>query len=152
MTEPTAQASRIIEATPDAIFRSLISPEMMKSFFFGADVASTFRVGDPITFRGSFKGKPYEDKGEILANEPPRRLSFSHFSPLNGTADSPENYHTVTFDLVPAGEATEVTLTQANLLGGVKPSDLKNRGEFEKNWRTLLEKLDAAIAGRSAAA
>lgn len=152
MTEPTAQVSRVIGATPDTIFRALTSPEMMKTFFFGADVESTFRVGDPITFKGVFKGKPYEDKGEILANDPPLQLSFSHFSPLMGSADSPENYHTVTFDLTPAGAATEVTLTQANLLGGVKPSDVKSRGEFEKNWRSLLEKLDAAVAGRSAAA
>lgn len=149
MTEPTAQVSRLIEASPEAIFRSLTSPSQMKDFFLGADVKSTFNVGDPITFTGVFKGKPYQDKGEILANDPPRRLAFSHFSPLSGAADDPANYHTVTFDLVPAGPATEVTLTQANLLGGVKPSDVDSRGEFEKNWSTLLEKLDAAVTGRS---
>lgn len=152
MTEATAQVSRIIEAAPDTIFRSLTSTDLMKTFFLGAEVESTFEVGDPITFKGVFNGKPYEDKGEILANEAPKRLSFSHFSPLAGNADTPENYHTVTFDLTPAGSGTEVTLTQANLLGGVKASDVKMRGEFEKNWQTLLDKLDAAVTGKSQAA
>ncbi|MCW5714374.1 MAG: SRPBCC domain-containing protein [Bauldia sp.] len=108
-------------------------------------------MGDSITFSGVFEGKPYEDKGEILINDPPRRLAFSHFSPLAGAADEPANYHTVTFDLMPAGDATEVTLTQANLLGGVKPSDVRNRGAFETNWRSLLEKLDAAATRARAA-
>jgi hypothetical protein len=36
----------------------------------------------------------------------------------------------VTFDLAPTKGGTKVTLTQANLLGGVKPSDLEHRAEF----------------------
>lgn len=152
MSEATAQVSRLIKAAPAAIYRALTSPELMNAFFLGADVESTFEVGDPIAFKGAFNGEPYEDKGEILANDPPTRLSFSHFSPLTGAADAPENYHTVTFDLTPAGTATEVTLTQGNLLGGVTASDVKMRGEFEKNWATLLERLDAAVTGRSQAA
>jgi uncharacterized protein YndB with AHSA1/START domain len=148
MTEPTAEVSRVIDATPEAIFEQLTSAERMKDLFFGADVDSTFIVGDPITFAGVLNGRPYRDKGEILANDPPRRLAFSHFSPLGGKPDDPANYHTVTFDLIPAGAATEVTLTQANLLGGVSSSDVASRGEFEKNWRTLLEKLDDAVTGR----
>ena len=59
--------------------------------------------------------------------------------------DQPENYHTVSFDLAPASGGTKVTLTQANLLGGVKPSDLEHRAEFEKNWTTVLEGLKKTV-------
>jgi uncharacterized protein YndB with AHSA1/START domain len=152
MTEPTAQVSRTIAASPEAIFRALTSTAEMKRFFFGADVTSTFRVGSPITFSGTYDGEAYEDKGEILVNDPPRRLSFSHYSPLSGLADVPENYNAVTFDLTPAGTSTRVTLTQARLLGGVRRSDRENRAMFEKNWATLLDGLDTVVTGGSSAA
>jgi len=148
MSEPTAQVSKVIAATPDEIWKALTTPAVMKSYFLGADISSDFQVGSPITFRGQFKGKSYEDKGAIQTVEPQRRLAFTHFSPLAGLPDQPENYHTVSFDLAPTGGGTQVTLTQANLLGGVKPSDLEHRAEFEKNWMTVLEGLKKTVERR----
>lgn len=148
MTEPTAQVSKVIDATADEIWRALTTPKIMKSYFLGADISSDFQVGSPITFRGQFKGKSYEDKGSIQTVEPGRRLSFSHYSPLAGLADDPENYHTVAFDLAPVKGGTRVTLTQANLLGGVKPSDLEHRAEYEKNWMSVLEGLRKTVEKR----
>ena len=141
MSEPTAQVSRTIAATPEQIWAALTTPSIMKSYFLGADISSDFQVGSPITFRGQFKGKAYEDKGAIQTSDPQRRLAFTHFSPLAGLPDQPEHYHTVTFDLAPVSFGTQVTLTQANLLGGVKPSDVEHRAEFEKNWMTVLDGL-----------
>jgi hypothetical protein len=43
--------------------------------------------------------KAYEDKGKILRFEPRKSLQYSHFSPLSGLHDNPENYHIVTIDL-----------------------------------------------------
>jgi len=148
MSEPTAQVSKVIAATPDEIWKALTTPAVMKTYFLGADISSDFQVGSPITFRGQFKGKSYEDKGAIQTAEPQRRLAFTHFSPLAGLPDQPENYHTVSFDLAPTSGGTQVTLTQANLLGGVKPSDLEHRAEFEKNWMTVLEGLKKAVERR----
>jgi uncharacterized protein YndB with AHSA1/START domain len=98
-------------------------------------------VGSPITMKGEFKGKAYEDKGEILTFDAPRVLAFSHWSAMSGDADAPENYHIVTFELEPAGEKTRVTLSQANLTGGVKDSDIKLRADYEKNWAMVLDGL-----------
>ena len=148
MTEPKAQVSKVIDATADEIWRALTTPKIMKSYFLGADISSDVQVGSPITFRGQFKGKSYEDKGSIQTVEPGRRLSFSHYSPLAGLADDPENYHTVAFDLAPVKGGTRVTLTQANLLGGVKPSDLEHRAEYEKNWMSVLEGLRKTVEKR----
>ncbi|HET6981921.1 MAG TPA: SRPBCC family protein [Myxococcaceae bacterium] len=148
MTEPTAQVSKVIDATPDEIWRALTTPKIMKAYFLGADISSDFQVGSPITFRGQFKGKSYEDKGSIQTVEPGRRLIFTHYSPLAGLADDPENYHTVAFELAPVKGGTKVTLTQANLLGGVKPSDLEHRAEYEKNWMSVLEGLKKTVEKR----
>jgi hypothetical protein len=60
---------------------------------------------------------------------------------MSGQADAPENYHVVTFKLAPEGKGTKVTLSQANLVGGVMPSDLAHRAKYEKNWRGVLDGL-----------
>jgi uncharacterized protein YndB with AHSA1/START domain len=119
MNEPTAQVSKIVGATPAEVWTALTTPTLLKGYFMGADVESDFKVGSPIKFRGNFKGKPYEDKGEIKTAAPQKRLEFSHFSPLSGQPDAPENYHVVSFDLEPSQGATKVTLTQSNLEGGI---------------------------------
>jgi uncharacterized protein YndB with AHSA1/START domain len=112
----------------------------------GSQVETDFRVGSPITFKGEFKGKAYEDKGKILSVQERRRLSFSHYSGMSGAPDKPENYHVVTFELEPQSEATCVTLTQSNLTGGVRPSDVEHRADYEKTWSAVLDGLDKAVA------
>jgi uncharacterized protein YndB with AHSA1/START domain len=145
MSEATAQVSQIIDAEPATIWKALTDPKKLKTFFMGSDVESDWRVGSPIRFRGEFKGKPYEDKGEIQTVEVEHRLSFSHFSPLTGEPDRPENYHVVTFDLEPTEKKTRVTLTQSNLIGRAKKSDVDHRAEYEKNWTSVLDGLKKVV-------
>lgn len=145
MDDITAQASKLIAAGPAAIWEALTTPRLIKPYFFGADVESSFEPGSPIRFRGEFKGQAYEDKGEILEVQPARRLRMSHWSPLAGTPDAPEHYHVVTWDLQPEGAGTRVTLTQSNLTGGVRPSDIAQRAEFEKNWKKVLDGLEKVV-------
>ena len=51
-----------------------------------------------------------------------RRLEVTHFSPLTGQEDVPENYHRVRYDLQPANGGTSVRLTQDNSSSAEKPS------------------------------
>jgi uncharacterized protein YndB with AHSA1/START domain len=141
MSEIAAQSSMFICASPGAIWNALTTPAKLKRFFFAAEVESDWKVGSPIRMKGEFQGKPYEDKGKIIAFEPAKRLSFSHWSALSGTQDKPENYHVVTFDLVPHDGTTKVTITQTNLTGGVRPSDIEHRAQYEKNWNAVLDGL-----------
>src|SRR5438552_10635810 len=94
-----AKVSSTVEAPIDQVWQALITPETIKEYMFGAAVKSDWKVGSPIVWKGEWQGKPYEDKGKILQIEPRRRLSYSHFSPLAGKPDKPENYHTVTIEL-----------------------------------------------------
>lgn len=146
MNEPTARVSKTMDALADEVWDALTTPRKLKTFFFGADVESDFRVGSSIRMRGEFKGKPYEDKGEVLAADKARRLSFSHYSPASGAPDTPENYHVVTYELTPEGRQTRVTLTQSNLTGGVRAADIAQRAEFEKTWAAVLDGLSKAVA------
>ena len=138
---PTAQVDKVIAASAPDIWTALTTPSALKQFFFGADVITDWKVGSPIRMKGEFKGKTYEDKGNIVAFDPPRQLSFSHWSAMSGQPDTPANYHLVTFDLAPKGAATRVTLSQANLTGGVTASDIEHRAEYEKNWASVLDGL-----------
>ena len=146
MAETTAQVSKTVDAPADQVWRALTTPKTVGAMFMGAEVTSDFQVGGSIRFKGQFKGKAYEDKGEILAAEPGRRLSFSHYSGMSGAPDTPENYHVVTFDLQPQAGATRVTLTQSNLTGGIRPSDVQHKADYEKTWTAVLDGLSKAVA------
>ena len=138
---PTAQVDKVIAATAAEIWTALTTPATLKQFFFGADVITDWKVGSPIRMKGEFKGKACEDKGNIVSFEPPRQLSFSHWSARSGQADTPANYHLVTFDLVPEGATTKVTLSQSNLTRGATASDIEHRVDYEKNWASVLDGL-----------
>jgi uncharacterized protein YndB with AHSA1/START domain len=149
MNDATAQVSKTIAVAPAIVWRALTNPSSLKQFFFGSDIESDWQVGHSIRMKGEFKGKPYEDKGKILAFDPGKRLSFSHWSALSGAPDAPQNYHVVRFDLAPDGEGTTVTLTQSNLVGGAKPADREHRADYEKNWRGVLDGLAKVVGERA---
>jgi uncharacterized protein YndB with AHSA1/START domain len=137
----TAQVSIVVDATPHDIWSVLTDPAMTPKYFMGARIETDWQAGSPVTFHGEWKGTSYEDKGEILAVVPEQTLRFSHWSSMGGTDDVPENYHVVAFDLEDAGDGTNVTLTQGNLLGGVSDSDRESRESYEANWASTLEGL-----------
>ena len=145
MNQAVAQVSKTIDAPSDKVWRALTTPKTLKTYFMGSDVESDWKVGHPIRFRGEYKGKAYEDHGEIRTFEPGKRLAFSHFSPLTGAKDAPENYNLITIDLEAAGAKTRVTLTQAKLEGEPKAEDLKQKDAYAKTWTTVLDGLSKAV-------
>lgn len=127
-----AKAEVTINASAADVWSALVTPEAIRQYMFGAEVRSEWKEGSPIVWRGEWQGKSFEDKGEVLQVEPGRRLRYSHFSPLSGAADLPENYHTVTIELTEAGPATRVVLTQDN------NATEQAREHSEKNWEQML--------------
>jgi uncharacterized protein YndB with AHSA1/START domain len=127
-----AKTSITIDASIEKVWNAFVDPEVIKQYMFGTTVLSDWREGSAIVWKGEWGGKSYEDKGVILRLKAPRMLQYSHFSPLSGQSDSPENYHTVTVELSPDGAATRVDLTQDN-----NSSD-EGRAQSEKNWQMML--------------
>ena len=103
-----------IKAPADRVWSVLTDPGAIKEFMFGADVVTDWKVGGPIVWRGIWDGKEYEDRGSVLEFEPGQRLVVTHFSPLSGHEDAPENYHTLTWTLEDHSGTTELTLSQDN--------------------------------------
>ena len=142
-TTSIARASIAIDAPKDRVWKALTDPDAIRQYMFGTEVTSDWRRGAPIVWKGEWKGKAYEDKGVIVTLDPGRRLRYTHFSPLAGLPDVPENYHTVTIDLSGDGERTQVALEQDN-----NASD-EARAHSEENWKAMLEGLKGLVEGDS---
>jgi len=144
MAVQASQVRTTVKAPPSAVWKALTTVSTLKQFFFGSDISTDYRVGSPIYFRGNWKGKPYEDKGRIQTFEPEKRLAFTHWSPLSGMEDRPENYHIVSFDLRPTDGGTEVMLIQTNQ-NDAEPLTPENRQEYAKNWTMVLDGLKKVV-------
>ena len=136
-----AKVSVSVASAKSKVWNALIDPQVVARYMFGATVVSSWKEGDPIVWKGEWKGKPFEDKGIVLRIEPDRVLSYSHFSPLGGKPDVPENYHTVTIELSGHNGTTLVHLSQDG-----NPTD-EARAHSEQNWRTMLEGLKKTVEG-----
>jgi uncharacterized protein YndB with AHSA1/START domain len=134
-----ARASISINARREDVWKALVNPEAIKQYMFGTTVVSDWHEGSPIVWKGEWQGKPYEDKGVILQLKPERTIQYSHFSPLSGVPDRPENYHTVTIELSADGNQTHVSLTQD------KNATDEERAEAEKNWGMMLAGLKKLV-------
>ena len=130
-----AKAETTIKASTGKVWNALTNPEIIKKYMFGTTVISDWKEGSKIVWKGEWEGKRYEDKGKILQIEDQKKLQYSHYSPLSGLHDNPENYHIVTIDLARKDNETMVTLTQDN------NPDEKTRDHSEKNWKMMLASL-----------
>jgi uncharacterized protein YndB with AHSA1/START domain len=130
-----ARRTLAINAPIAKVWDALVNPRMIKQYMFGTNAVSEWKEGSPIVFRGEWEGKRYEDKGVILRLEPERVLQYTHFSPLSGLPDTPENYHTVTVELSSQGTRTLLSLSQDN------NASEQAREHSEKSWGIMLASL-----------
>ena len=142
----TVSVKICIDAPVAKVWNALTKPEIIKQYFFGTEAKSDWKVGSPVTFRGEWEGKSYEDKGTITANEPNKLLSYSYWSSMSGKEDKPENYANVTYVLTQRNNATDLTVTQDNI------ADEKAKEHSEQNWRSVLSDLKKLLEKQAAGA
>ena len=129
-----------INAPRAKVWDALTNPATVKQYSHGTDMSTDWRVGSPITWTGEWQGQSYVDKGTVLAFEPERLLRYTHWSPLGGTADTPENYHTVTYELADDRGTTRLTLTQDNNATREEADNMAENG-----WGPVLLALKATV-------
>ena len=130
-----------IEAPASRVWTALTEPDQIAAYMFGSRVETDWEVGHPITWNGEWEGKPYQDKGQVLAYDEPERLSVTHFSPLTGQDDVPENYHTLVYELDESAGVTTVSLSQDN--NGSEEEAEHSRA----NWQMMLDGLKKQVEG-----
>lgn len=145
MTGIVASAQVTVAAPPADVWAALTDPARIKEYMFGSTVETDWQPGSSITWSGEYNGQPYQDKGEIITVEPLRRLEVTHFSPMSGADDVPENYHRVSYTLTFAGHGTLVALTQDNNL------DENAAAHSARNWQAMLEGLKRHVEGAAPA-
>jgi uncharacterized protein YndB with AHSA1/START domain len=130
-----AETTIVIHAPAARVWHCLTDPELVKQVMFGSEVKTDWKEGSEIIYSGIWEGKPFEDKGKVVQIVPEKEMVTTHFSPLSGKEDIPENYQTVTYELAEVDGKTTVTLTQDN------NPDEAARDESVKNWKMTLESL-----------
>jgi len=139
MANHVATATVEIEASPARVWTALTDPTEIEKYMFSSHVVTDWKPGSSIVWEGEYEGKRYEDKGEIVEIKPARRLKVTHFSPLSGQEDVPENYHTLTYELEAAGPKTRVALSQDN-------NETAEAAEHSKeNWEKMLSALKEVV-------
>jgi uncharacterized protein YndB with AHSA1/START domain len=127
-----------IAAPPSRVWATLTEPDLVREYMHGTNMATSWTVGEPITWAGEWQGKSYLDKGTVLEVDPIQHLRYTHWSPMGGSEDRPENYQTVSFDLAADGDGTRLSLTQDN-----NPSQAEAEAMAENNWGPMLDGLKA---------
>jgi uncharacterized protein YndB with AHSA1/START domain len=148
MTQTYSTSTSVdIDASPAAVWRGLTDPALIARYMHGTTVQTDWSEGSPVTWRGEWQGKHYEDKGEVVTFDPPRRLAVTHWSPLTGEPDVPANYHHVRYDLEPIGDdRTRLTLTHGN-----SPTQEAADTMISNGWRPTLEALKKVVEETSGA-
>ena len=134
-----ARAQIDIAAPAAQVWHALTDPEVIARYFFGTTVVTDWQPGSPIVWQGEYQGRAYQDKGRILEAEPGRRLKVTHFSPMTGQADVPENYHTITYDIDERDGRTHLSLSQDN------NGDEAEAQRATQTWQTMLAALKETV-------
>lgn len=138
----TAKASAFIAAPATRVWDALTNPEQIKKYLFGTEVSSDWQEGSPITWRGNWEGKSYEDKGIIKKIVPQKILQSTYWSNLSGTEDKPENYMLVTYELKGANNGTQLAITQDNC------KTEKSKIHSEESWKLVLDTMKKMLENK----
>jgi len=134
-----ARADIHIDATPEAVWRALTDPALVRRYFFGTELTTDWRVGSPIRYRGEWQGQAYEDRGAVLEVDRPRLIVTDFFSPSSGLPDEPANHQTVTYEVNAEDGGSRVTVVQDG------NRDASGAQHAAANWQMMLDGL-AALA------
>jgi uncharacterized protein YndB with AHSA1/START domain len=142
----SCSASIVVRASREAVWKAVTDPQLVKRYFFGTDLVTDWKVGSPVLFRGEWEGKTYEDRGTVLAFDPPRALSFNYWSAFSGEADTEERRQIIRYELADVPEGVRVTVEQSN-------ADTQARADHSaENWQKVLAGLKEVVEGSSSAA
>lgn len=121
-----------INAPLERVWAALTQPELVKQYFFGTDLVTTWQPQTPIYFRGEWEGKPYEDKGTVLSFVPLQSLEYNYFSSWSDVEDAPENYQIIRYKVKPLGAKTMLIIEQHNV------DTIDKKVHSLQNWKGLM--------------
>lgn len=130
-----------IKAKIDEVWEALTNPEKVKQYFFGTEIVTTWKVGSSLIFQGEWEGKAYQDKGNILALEPNKKLQYNYWSAFSGMEDLPENYSIVSYELSEENGSALLKLSQKGF------SNEEAMEHSKQGWEIILNSLKRLVEG-----
>lgn len=109
--KPSLVYTIYIASTPERVWEALTSAEYSREYFSGFGVEVDERVGGAFVLRAP-DGSVHID-GEVIAYDPPRKLSVTFNVNWKGLAEA-LGVTLVTYDIEQAGDAVRLTMTEAN--------------------------------------
>ncbi len=137
----TAKIQRTIHAPVSKVWEGLTKPELVKQYFWGTNLVTSWEPGTPIAFEGEWDGKPYRDKGTVLKFEPGKMLQYDYLSSWSDLEDRPENYQIITYRVKPKGSSTVLTIVQNKI------DTLEKKIHSAQNWAALLKAFQQLMEG-----
>lgn len=98
----------VARASPAMVWQAIVDPERTPRWVGGFRFETAWVVGGSFALTGVLQGRPYTERGLLLALETGRLLRFAHWSRLWGVPDLPANRAVVTLTLEEEGDATRV--------------------------------------------
>jgi len=107
------ELNTLINAPTQVVWDSLVRTENMKVWMGEPEmeigIETDWKVGSPMVVSG-FHHSRFRNVGLVLEFKQMERLSYTHLSSLSRLPAEPENFTTLTFSLLPQGDATSLTL------------------------------------------
>lgn len=131
-----------VHATATEVWKALTEPELIKQYFFGTEMETSWEKGAPIYWRGVWEGKEYEEKGEVLEIDEGNSVSMSYLTA--GLDDIPENYSVITFEIETLDdEFSKLTVTQE----GFRNQEACDHSR--ENWKIVLDGLRKVVENQT---
>ncbi|NUY82657.1 SRPBCC domain-containing protein [Flavobacterium sp. MAH-1] len=131
-----------VHAPATEVWKGLTEPELIKQYFFGTEMETSWEKGAPIFWRGVWEGKEYEEKGEVLEIDEGNSVSMSYLTA--GLEDIPENYSVITFEIETLDdEFSKLTVTQE----GFRNQEACDHSQ--ENWKIVLDGLRKVVENQT---
>ena len=137
----TARVSTDIKAPAGKVWDAITDPAKIKQYLMGTDTITDWKRGSSIHYKGTWKGKAYEDKGTIIDIVPNKLLHTTYLSGMSGKEDKPENYNNVIYELHEGDGKTTVSISQDNI------KDEQEQQHMKENWTMVLDGMKKVVEG-----
>ena len=127
-----------IAATPEKVWQALTTAEFSRKYFFGFAVELESKVGGSFVVRAP-DGSTHID-GEVLAYDPPRKLSVTWNVNWPGLVET-LGQTIVTYEIAQAGDAVRLTMTESH--ERELPEDILSGGRT--GWPGILSSLKSVL-------
>ena len=129
-----------IQASIEAVWKTLTDPAITPKYMFGCEIVSDWQPEAPLLWRGVQDGIVYVS-GVLKELTAPHRFAFTTYDPQASYPDIPENHLTVTYSLEQKDGGTLVKVTQGDyrtVAEGQKRFDDTMAGG---GWSSVLEQV-----------